>query len=262
MKKVSLAVVLATHNEAENIGRCLQAVKDIGDEIIIVDGESTDKTVEIAKCYGAMVKQTTNKAMFHTNKQMAIDLAKSDWVLQLDADEIITPGLAQEIVTTINSHPQANAYWIKRKNYFLGRFLTKGGVYPDPVIRLFKHGKAHLPQKDVHEQMAVEGEVGTLSEPMEHYTAPTFSRYLTNANRYTSFTANQWAAANLPINLINTLKYLLIKPFYTLINMFILHKGFYDGFPGFVFALFSGLHFPLAYMKYWEHKHSSYENHS
>src|SRR3989338_8459456 len=101
----TLSVVLATFNEEKNLASCIESFKDIADEIIIVDGASTDKTVEIAKKYGAKVKITTNKENFHINKQMAIDIATSDWVLQMDADEQVSPELAQEIKSILNHQP-------------------------------------------------------------------------------------------------------------------------------------------------------------
>lgn len=252
----TLSVVLATYNEAGNLKHCLESVKPIASEIIIVDGQSTDDTVKVAKKLGAKVYSTTNKPNFHINKQMAIDKAKDDWILQLDADEVIPKVLADEITATIASNPAQNAFWINRKNYFLGKFLTKGGQYPDPVIRLFRRGKAHLPAQHVHEQMAVNGQLGTLKQPMLHYTAPTFSRYLTNSNRYTSLTALDLANKHLPINLITAFNYMITKPLSTFFSIYLRHKGFLDGFPGFVFAFFSGLHHSIAYMKYWEQSKS------
>jgi len=117
------------------------------------------------------------------------------------------------------------------------------------VIRFFRRGKAFLPQKDVHEQMTVEGEVGVLAGHLLHYNAPTFKRYLTNANRYSSLRANEWKQAGMKLNLFNDLKYLWVKPLTTWFDLFVRHRGYADGFRGFVFALFSGLHFSLAYMK-------------
>jgi len=132
MARMTLSVVLATHNEEENLPGCLDSVRNLADEIIIVDGSSMDRTVEIAKKYGAKIKITTNKPNFHINKQMAIDMATGDWILQLDADEKVSPELVQEIKSEIrNPKSEINGYWMPRKNWFLGRFLMKGGQYPD-----------------------------------------------------------------------------------------------------------------------------------
>lgn len=257
-----ISVVLATHNEASNIERCLESVRAFADEIIVVDGESTDETVSLAKKLGARVFSTTNKPNFHINKQLAMDKAKGDLVLQLDADEVVDSELAGWIQGIHNSssssshHDQAAslpaAWWIRRKNYFLGKFLKKGGQYPDPVIRIYQRGKAKLPQQDVHEQMVVDGEVGWAEGHLLHYGNPSFETYLRKWNTYTTFKAQQLYDAHLPVTLSNSLRYLVWKPFATWFSLFIRHKGFVDRYPGWVFAVFSGLHHAVAYLKLWE----------
>jgi glycosyltransferase involved in cell wall biosynthesis len=249
-----ISVVLATHNEEKNIERCLNAVKDFADEIIIADGESTDDTVTIARKLGAKIISTTNKENFHINKQMAMDAANGDLILQLDADEVVDDQLALFIRDIENKiiESDASAWWIKRKNWFLGTFLKKGGQYPDPAIRLYRHGKAHLPQKDVHELMVVDGKVDWAEGHLLHYGTPTFSEYLRKFNTYTSFKAQQLYDQKLSISLVNSFKYLIWKPKLTFLSLFFRHKGFVDGVPGFVFALFSGLHHFIAYLKLWE----------
>ncbi len=168
-----LSVVLAVHNEELNLSKCLQSIAKIADEIIVVDGESTDRTVSIAKEFGAKIIVTTNKSNFHINKQIAMDAAKGDLVLQLDADEVVDDELAKYIVSIeqnkVDVNQEISAWWIPRKNYFLGAFLTKGGQYPDMVIRLYRNGKAALPQKDVHEQMTATGPVSTVKGHIIHY---------------------------------------------------------------------------------------------
>jgi len=252
-----ISVVLATHNEEANLIRCLDAVKPWADEIIIVDGESQDATVALAKKAGAKVISTTNKANFHINKQLAMDAAKGDLVLQLDADEVVD----LELATFIKSLQQRldrseklefSAWWLKRKNHFLGQFLSKGGQYPDPVIRLYQRGKACLPQKDVHEQMVVEGEVGWAAGHLLHYSNPTFSEYLRKFNTYTSFKAQQLAEEKCSLNFFTALSFLVFKPIITFTSLYFRHRGYVDGLPGFVFALFSGLHHAVAYLKVWE----------
>src|SRR5258706_5524892 len=111
----TLSVVLAVFNEEKNLAACLETVKDIADEIVIVDGSSVDKTVEIAKKFGAKIKITTNKPNFHINKQMAIDMATKDWILQLDADEHASKELKDEILEILNpSTKEFNGYWMPR----------------------------------------------------------------------------------------------------------------------------------------------------
>ncbi len=278
MNKIHLSVIIATHNEVANIGTCLESVKNLADEIIIADGESTDDTVTIAKSYGAIVLPMTNKRMFHFNKEEAKKHAKGEWILFLDADEIISKRLATEIsqviedkhqvvplnkqfqkhmrfieqrdhVTFSNTEP-INGYFIARKNYFLGRCLMHSGVYPDGVIRLVRNGTAYWPCKDVHETMVVDGGVSWLTEPMIHMADPTFHRYLERANRYTSLTADNLARQKVSKNIFTAIRYILWLPFKTFVLLFLRHKGILDGFSGFVWALMSGLHHAIAYIKY------------
>jgi len=253
-----LSVVLATFNEEKNIGDCLGSVRQLADEIVVVDGSSTDKTVPLARKYTQKIIITSNKPMFHINKQMAVDEATGSWILQLDADERVSKELAAEILEVVRKGSDYDAFWIPRKNLFLGKFLAKGGQYPDPIIRLFKKGKAHFPCKTVHEQMEVEGRVGWLKNDLVHLADPSFSRYLLRFNRYTTELATDLEKENLGTNLLAALNYLLIKPSFWFLLTFIRHKGFMDGFPGFVFSFFSSLRFPVAYIKYWEKKHNKY----
>lgn len=246
---MKLSVVLATHNEERNLAKCLDAVKGLADEIIVVDGESSDKTVDIAKKYHAKITHTTNKPNFHINKRMAIAQAKGEWILQLDADEVVSPSLKSQISNIISSNSEENGFWIPRLNFFLGRFLKKGGQYPDYTLRLYKNGLGDLPGKDVHEQAVVKGKVGYLKSDLLHYGTPDFENYLTRYNRYTSLLAQDIKS---PINLFSAANYLFWKPLKEFLWIYVRHKGFVDGFPGFIFALFSGWRFAIAYIKYWQ----------
>ena len=253
MKKIKISVAMITYNEEKNIVDCLKSVKWV-DEIVVVDGSSKDKTREIAKEMGARVIKTANKLFFDTNKNLAIEACQGEWILLLDADERVSPELAKEIRTTINNSrisEQPVAYWLKRKNYFLGRYLQKGGQYPDPVIRLFKKGKALFPQDSVHQQLEVNGQTGWLKNDLIHWATPEFARYLVRERRYSTLEALQMKDKKLSLlNPFNWLKYLIFRPKKTFFLLFIRHKGFMDGWPGFVFAFFSGLHHAWAFLKY------------
>lgn len=277
----TISVVLATYNEEKNIKDCLESVKNWVDEIIVVDEQSTDDTVKIAKSLGAKVFVEAHEAIFHVTKNKAIRHATSNWILQLDADERVTPQMKKEIqsllageyfgytswisplkakinrVVKLFPSPTpldiaASAYWLPRKNYFLNRYLLHTGQYPDPVIRLFQKGKAILPAKDVHEQMKVDGVVGWLVSDLDHYATPNFSRYLLRENRYSALEASHLKKLGIKVNFFNTLNYLFWKPFVTFISLYFRHRGFLDGFPGFVFSLYSGFHHAFSYMKLWE----------
>ncbi len=248
-----ISVVLATHNEEKNLEKCLASVTNFADEIIVVDGESSDGTVQLATRLGAKVINTTNKPNFHINKQLAMDAANGDLILQLDADEVVDEKLTQFIQKLAHTTTDEVAWWIKRKNYFMGKFLQKGGQYPDPVIRLYRKGKAHLPQKDVHEQMVVDGKIGWADGHLLHYSNPTFAEYLRKFNTYTSFKAQQLFDSGVQITIVNSITFLFWKPVATFFSMYIRHKAFLtDGIPGFTFAVFSGLHHFIAYLKLWE----------
>lgn len=250
-----LSVALAVYNEEANLAACLDSVKDLAGEIVIVDGTSSDRTVEIAKRYGAKVLVEENRSNFHINKQHAIDACEGEWILQLDADERVSSMLGKEIKRIVEADPatQPAAFYLKRRNYFLGRWMNKGGMYPDPVIRLFQKGKARLPQKSVHELMEVTGATAWLTEDLLHIADPTFSRYLLRSNRYTTLQAEEWLReGRLGTSRRTLLNYLLLKPFLRFLEIYFRHKGFMDGFPGFVFAAYSGLHLRTSYVKYWE----------
>lgn len=249
MSKIS--VVLATFNEEKNIARCLTPLKEFADEIVIVDGTSKDKTVEIAKQFGARVLVRENPKIFHINKQIAIDMAKMDWIVQIDADEILDENLKKEIKEKIEDSG-FNGYWMPRKNYFLGRFLMKGGQYPDYTLRVYRNGKGKLPQKDVHEQAEVEGKVGYLKNALLHYPYENFSSYFLKWTRYNSIFADQIREERKKkpglVKIFTFPDYLLIKPLYWFFLTYFRHKGFMDFWPGFVFSFFSAFRFPVSYL--------------
>lgn len=280
-----LSVVLATFNEEKNIGACLESVKSLADEIVIVDGSSTDRTREIAKSFGARVIKTQNYPIFHVNKERALRAASYNWVLQLDADERVTPNLREEIKTVINmtdrkiavyqeNLPKRNlflrhqrllekrdgsigtkegkyaAFFVPRLNYFLGKYLMYGGVYPDGVIRLVKKNKSHFPAKSVHEQIVVDGRVGWLQNDLVHIDSPTFSRYLERNSRYINLIRDELIRDRVGRDTFEFLNYFVVKPVSWFLLTLIRHKGILDGFPGLVFSFFSALRFPRAYWRY------------
>ncbi len=254
MKKISVAI--ATYNEEENIQSCLDAVTSWVDEIVMVDGGSTDATVGIAKKFKAKIIVTDNPPIFHINKQKALDACRGDWILQLDADEIVTPELRDEILKLVRlstldfRHSTPNGFFIPRKNFFLGSWLHKGGQYPDYLIRLFKRGKGRFPCKSVHEQIQIDGEVGYVMHPLTHNTSGSLKDYWRKANSYILLSADNYKENKLPINPATYVVYTLVKPTVTFLSLFIRHKGFLDGYYGFLFAFLSALHHPLAYMRY------------
>lgn len=280
-----LSVVLATYNEEGNIGECLDTVKNIADEIIVVDGGSLDKTVSIARKMGAIIIETTNPKIFHINKQKALDAAKNAWILQLDADERVEPSLVEEIKKVISMNDnelnkyqkklpelslfkrhqklleerdgaigknegEYSGFFIPRRNYFLGKYLKFGGVYPDGVIRLVKKDKAHFPCKSVHEQIVIKGKVGWLQNSLFHMADKTFSNYLKRNSLYINHIALDLKKRHIAKNPIQAIVYFIIKPIYWFLLTQVRHKGILDGWQGVVFSFFSALRFPRAYWRY------------
>lgn len=255
MNKIS--VVLAVYNEEENLRQCLESVKNLAWEIVVVDGGSSDKTLDIAKEFGARIINTSNPANFHINKNKAIDAALGDWILQLDADEVVTEQLAEEIKKAVASDADINGYWMPRSNFFLGRFLKKGGQYPDYTLRLYKNKLGRLPGRDVHEQAEVLGKTGFLKHDLLHLRDKNFSIYLSRFHKYTKLLASQLKDKGQSVDPISFINYMFFKPIFWFIKAYIRHKGFMDGFPGLVFAFFSSLRFPVAYLKLWRSNNES-----
>lgn len=250
---MSISAAISAYNEGENIGRCLESIAPWVDEIVFVDGKSSDNTVAVAKRYGVKVITAENEEMFHKNKQLAIDKCTGEWILQLDADEVVPDNLRKEIIATIEKSPDQNiaGYWIPRKNFFLGKYLEKGGQYPDYTLRLYRNGKGRLPCKSIHEQAVVEGRTDYLHKPLLHNAYPNFSHYLQHFNQYTSIAVQDLREQKTTISFVSFLIYFFIKPLFWFLRTYIRHKGFKDGFPGFVFSLFSSARFPVTYIKYW-----------
>ncbi|OGM06327.1 hypothetical protein A3E15_03310 [Candidatus Woesebacteria bacterium RIFCSPHIGHO2_12_FULL_42_9] len=279
-----LSVVLAVRNEEKNIGECLSSIKGTADEIVVVDEESKDNTIEIVRSFGAKIIRVKHSPIFHISKQKALEEANGEWILQLDADERVTPKLAEEIRRVIEmpdnkideyqktlknqrlfarhkrliekrdgafiKEGEFAGFFIPRLNYFLGKYLRYGGVYPDGVIRLVKKEKAHFPQKSVHELIKVDGKVGWLQNDLIHMADPTFSRYLQRNSYYIDLIADDMKNENLGKSVWQFLNYVLVKPIWWFFLTLFRHKGILDGFQGIIFSFFSALRFPRAYLRY------------
>ncbi|KKQ34479.1 MAG: Glycosyl transferase family 2, partial [Candidatus Nomurabacteria bacterium GW2011_GWB1_37_5] len=191
-----------------------------------------------------------NPSMFHINKQKALDACTGEWILQLDADEMVSEKLREEIISVISLKKATTGYYIPRRNYFLGHWLRKGGQYPDYVIRLFQRRKGRFPCKSVHEQIEIDGTVGYLKNPLLHYSYRTLAEYWKKADAYTSLTAQEMVENQVPKNIKSWVRYEWMKPTFTFMSLFLRHKGFMDGIYGLLFALFSALHYSIAYSKY------------
>src|ERR1700730_17012353 len=161
-----LSAIIIAKNEARNIGACLDTLA-FCDERIVVDGDSDDGTPEIARAKGARVTAAAWPG-FGAQKNFALSLAGGDWVLSIDADERVTPALAQAIESAMG-RPGTDGYEVPRRSSFLGREMRHSGWSPDYVLRLFRRGHARFSDDLVHERIICDGPVGRLAEPLLHY---------------------------------------------------------------------------------------------
>jgi len=256
-KKPQLSIAMATYNEEQNLDFALSSIKGWADEIIIFDGSSSDKTVNIAKKYSDKVFIVDNPPHFHVNKQKAIEKCQGEWIFQLDADEQLTDELKKEISNIVNTSSEYNGYFVPRRNYFLAHWMKKTANYPDPVIRLFKNGKGRVPAKTTHEQIEIDGKIGTLTNDMLHFGDISFTRYLIRSNRYSTMDARYLKKANPELNFKLAISYLFWLPLTTFLKLYFRHQGFRDGMAGFAFSLFSSFHYISTYLKYYESKKQS-----
>jgi glycosyltransferase involved in cell wall biosynthesis len=250
----SLSVVLITLNEAANLPRTLASVRELG-EIIVVDSGSIDATLEIARSFGARIFSEPWKG-FGAQKNSAIGHATGDWILSLDADEEVSPGLALEIQALLAGEPAFCAYRIPRLNHFLGHPLRHGGYWPDPKLRLFRHGAARFEEPPVHETMQMTGQadgpVGLLKGHLIHHCYPTLSDYIEHMNRYSTIAAQAlvdsgragrswpWLVWNAHLN-----------PAATFLYNYVFRLGFLDGREGLLQHLNHSIYIHWKFAKAW-----------
>jgi len=253
---MKISVILATFNEEKNIKGCLESVKDLADEIVIVDGTSTDKTVQIAKKYTKKIFIRENPLMFHKNKQYAIEKATGDWILYLDADERITPELREEILKVtknqrLTTNDQYNGFWIPRKNIIFGKWIRHTGWWPDYQLRLFRQGKAFLPCKSVHEQLQLTGGAGYLKNPIVHYNYQTISQFIQKLNAlYTENDKNVFLAEGRKLSWQDVIRF----PAAEFLKRFFKQEGYKDGLHGLVLSILQAFSAFVTFAKIWEHQ--------
>ncbi len=247
----SLSVVIITLNEAANLPRTLASVSGLG-EIVVVDTESTDATAEIARRAGARVFDEPWKG-FGAQKNSAIAKATGEWILSLDADEEVSPALAQEIARLLAGEPAFAAYRIKRLNHFLGSPLRHGGYWPDPKLRLFRRGAASFEERPVHETMRSDVPVGELKGHLIHHCYPTIEDYVEHMNRYSTIGAQELVAAGKARRGWLWLKWnAVLNPLATFVYNYVFRLGFLDGRAGLLQHLNHSVYIHWKYAKAWE----------
>ncbi len=238
-----LSVVLIVKDEEAALPACLESVRDLADEIVVVDSGSKDATIAIARQYHARVLERPFEG-FGRQKQFAIDQARGAWVLSIDADERVTPRLAEEI-RRITSSPDAdrppagtpggrsgpNGYEIRREVWFLGHRLRFGGMQRDRVLRLFRRGRARVTTSSVHERIELDGPIGRLRGALEHHTHRSVERYLEKANLYSSLAAADGRARGRRFHW-----WMHLRPAWEMLRRLVLLGGILDGHAGFLYA--------------------------
>ena len=241
---MDVSVTIISKNEIQHIEKCLESVR-WASEIVLVDQFSTDGTAEIARLFGAKVFQEPWHG-FAAQKNIAIDKAKGPWILSLDVDERVTPLLNKEIENIIHQKTTYNGYKIARKNFFCGQWIRYGGWYPDYNLRLFKKHTGYFQERAVHEKVIVDGKVGFLKHPLEHYTYISVPDYLTRLERYSRLAAKEMSGSKKTVRWHN----LTLRPLYTFVNMYLLRRGFLDGAAGFFLAVSYAYYNFLKYYRF------------
>jgi glycosyltransferase involved in cell wall biosynthesis len=264
--RLPVSVIIPVRNEAKNLPRCLQALKDVG-EVLVIDSQSTDDTVEIARSYEAQVVQFHYQGGWPKKRQWAIDTLPLayEWILLLDADEVLTPELSQEISSAVQD-PAIDGYSILLRTWFLGRILRHGdvGLWK---LSLFRRGKgrfecrlkdqdASMADMEIHEHIVVEGATGKLRHPLMHRNVESLSRYIQKHDEYSNWESRVLLGCGhdkeLPPSLFGTqaqrrrwLKRKLFavpgSPVLLFLYRYLLRFGFLDGVPGLIYCGFQAV---------------------
>ena len=243
----TLSVILITRNEEANLDACLASLEGIAQQIVVVDTNSSDRTLEIAKSHGATISQPADWPGFGPQKNRALDLANGEWVLSLDADERITPALKSEILTAIHHSAHVDCFAIPRLSWYCGRFIRHSGWSPDYVDRLFKRGTARFSDDLVHERLIPNGQVAKLENPMLHYSFMNYSQVLQKLDRYSTASAEQAFAKGKTSNPLKA----VLHGAWAFFRTYILRAGFLDGPQGFALAVSNGQGTYYRYIKLW-----------
>ncbi len=248
-----LSVVVLTKNEEPRIARCLESVR-WADEIIVVDGLSTDRTVEICRGFGARVIEHPFGGSFAQERNLGLQQAQGDWVLQIDADDVATPGFRAAVERLLGDPPPHAAVKFRRKSYFLGRFMRYGGWY-HYLPNLVRRGAVRY-EGLVHERPVVQGTIGQLDADIEHHPCEDLAEFLKRQDRYTGLAVQEMLAGGARLSEREVRARLLSRPWKTWWKSYVKKQGFREGMHGLVFAVFfAGVEF-LKWAKYWEAAHA------
>lgn len=248
---MKISVVISAYNEEKLIDDCLKSAKFVADEIIFVDNNSQDKTLEIAAKYTDKIfKQKNDPVMLNKNKNFGFSKATGDWIISLDADERITTLLAKEIKKVVQSEDYTG-YEIPRRNIIFGKWIKHSLWWPDYNLRLFKNKFGKFPQKHVHEKLQVEGAVGKLTNSLIHYNYQTISQFIKKMDTtYTESEVENFLKSGGNINWYDAIRW----PANDFIKTFFFQKGYKDGLHGLILSQLQAFYALIFFAKVWERK--------
>jgi glycosyltransferase involved in cell wall biosynthesis len=241
-----LTVTVIARNEAGNLAAALDSVR-WADEIVVVDAESTDGTVEIARRYTdrVIVRPWPGYA---EQKNFAASQARHDWILSLDADERVTPALAEEIRRILSGVPEAVGYRIPRVAFHLGRWIRSTDWYPDYQLRLYDRRRARWVGRHVHESVRADGPVRRLRGEIQHFPYRDIAHHLQTMDRYTTLAAQQMYEEGRRARWVD----ILVVPRLAFVRNYVLRRGFRDGMPGLIVSAMNAYYVGLKFAKLWE----------
>ena len=246
---VKISSIIIAKNEERNIRRCIESqLRCIDNIVVLVDKSSADKTLDIVKNFEGIVWEEFEWMGYSASKQYALSKTKYDWVFWIDADEVLTSELIDELIERKQRGFDKDSYSVARRAYFLNRWIKHSGWYPGRVVRLFNKNKARFSEHDVHEHLVIDGNTGELKNDLEHYTDPNIFHYFEKFNKYTTLAANELGGKKRSVGVFD----LIVRPGFLFFKMYILKRGFLDGFQGFILAVFSSLYVFTKYSKLWE----------
>lgn len=242
-----ISAIIIAGSEEKNIADCLESVR-WADEIVVVNSESADRTVEIAKRYTDKVFIRKWEG-YASQKAFSLEKANNEWVLSLDADERVSPELRDEIRDLDFS--MADGFYIPRRNYFLNKVIRSCGWSPDYQLRLFKKSKTKVTLRQVHEGFTVDGKRGHLKGELVHYTHTSITATLQKINEYSTLEAEE-KSARIHVNGVK----IFFKPLWAFFQHFIMRGGFRDGVHGLMVSIIHAMTKTQVYMKIWEMQHA------